>query len=91
MAWSCLGGGKVFHDFQYKPLREAAAQIGEQVGAELDQILIAFVLALPCQAMPIIGSGNIERVRQQVAALNVKLDRQQWFTLLEAARGMPVP
>ncbi|MBT1064726.1 aldo/keto reductase [Bowmanella sp. Y26] len=91
MAWSCLGGGGVFHDFQYKALRDCAASIGEQHNASLDQVLMAFVLALPCHALPIIGSGNIERVRQQAAAVDVQLTRQQWFSLLEAARGYTVP
>lgn len=91
MAWSCLGGGGVFHDFQYKALRDCAASIGEQHNASLDQVLMAFVLALPCQALPIIGSGNIERVRQQAAAVDIQLTRQQWFSLLEAARGYTVP
>lgn len=91
MAWSCLGGGGVFHDFQYKALRECAEAIGEQHNASLDQVLMAFVLALPSRPIPIIGSGNIERVRQQAAAVDIKLSRQQWFSLLEAARGYTVP
>ncbi|GAB3018727.1 aldo/keto reductase [Bowmanella dokdonensis] len=91
MAWSCLGGGEVFHDYQYKDLRVRAAEIGEQMGASLDQVLLAFVLALPCQAMPLLGSGNLDRIRTQVGALDLKFDRQQWFSLLEVARGQAVP
>lgn len=91
MAWSCLGGGKVFNDPQYAALRHKALEIGEQLNAELDQILMAFVLRLPCEAMPIIGSGNIERVKQQAGAVDIHLDHQQWFSLLEAARGYPIP
>lgn len=91
MAWSCLGGGKVFHDFQYKALREAAMDIAQSYNAELDQILLAFVLALPCNAMPILGSGNKQRIARQADATTIKLERQHWFALLEAARGVSVP
>ncbi|WP_102797478.1 aldo/keto reductase [Bowmanella denitrificans] len=91
MAWSCLGGGGVFHDFQYKALRDCAGAIAEESGASLDQILMVFVLSIPGQIMPIIGSGNIDRVRTQAASLSISLTRQQWFSLLEAARGYKVP
>ncbi|AWL10996.1 putative oxidoreductase YcsN [Saliniradius amylolyticus] len=91
MAWSCLGGGDVFSADEFAPLRKVAERIGEHYNASLDQILLAFVLALPCQAMPLLGSGNIERIRRQVQALDIKLDRQHWFALLEAARGVEVP
>ncbi|WP_088329840.1 aldo/keto reductase [Lacimicrobium sp. SS2-24] len=91
MAWSCLGGGGVFHDFQYKALREVAKQIASHYQAELDQILLAFVLALPGQAMPILGSGDKKRIARQAAATDIALERQHWFALLEAARGIPVP
>lgn len=91
MAWSCLGGGEIFQAYQYKALRDCAIALATPFGASLDQILLAFVLALPCQAMPILGSGNIERIRRQVSAADLPLERQQWFALLEAARGEPVP
>ncbi|MDF2176831.1 aldo/keto reductase [Aliiglaciecola sp. CAU 1673] len=91
MAWSCLGGGDIFQAYEFKELRDCAAKMEDAMGASLDQILLAFVLALPSQAMPIIGSGNIERIRRQIGAADIKLDRQQWFALLEAARGIPVP
>lgn len=91
MAWSCLGGGEVFHDFQYKALREKASHIARHYGAELDQILLAFVMALPCQAMPLLGSGNTQRITRQAAAVDIELERQHWFALLEAARGIAVP
>ena len=46
---------------------------------------------LPSQPLPIIGSGNAERVSEAAAALRVQLDRQQWFRIRKAALGYDVP
>ena len=94
MAWSCLAGGRVFSDDSgpSRRLREAAIAVGEELGgARLDQVLIAWALALPSRPLPIIGSGRIERVQAAIAATELSLSREQWFRLLEAAQGSEVP
>jgi len=92
MAWSCLGGGELFQDPHYQPLRDELEQVRRETGAaSLAQVVYAWVLALPSQPLPIIGSGNPERVSEAVAALGVTLDRQQWFRIRKAALGYDVP
>lgn len=92
MAWSCLGGGELFQDPHYQPLRDELEQVRRETGAaSLAQVVYAWVLALPSQPLPIIGSGNPERISEAVAALRVTLDRQQWFRIRKAALGYDVP
>lgn len=92
MAWSCLGGGALFNDAQYQPLRDELQTVAEELGAEtIDQVVYAWILRLPSQPLPIIGSGKIERVRSAVGALSLKMDRQQWFRIRKAALGYDVP
>jgi len=92
MAWSCLGGGELFHDPHYQPLREELENVRTETGAaSLAQVVYAWVLALPSQPLPIIGSGNVDRVSEAVAALRIQLDRQQWFRIRKAALGYDVP
>jgi len=92
MAWSCLGGGELFHDPHYQPLREELEKVRlETCAASLAQVVYAWVLALPSQPLPIIGSGNVDRVSEAVAALRIQLDRQQWFRIRKAALGYDVP
>jgi predicted oxidoreductase len=40
--------------------------------------------------MPISGSRRIEALAAAVAALDLKLDEQEWFEVLEAATGHEV-
>ncbi len=92
MAWSCLGGGQLFSDESFQPLRDELAQIAEEIHAEtIEQVVYAWVLMLPSKPLPIIGSGKIERVRAAVAAEKLSLTRQQWFRIRKAALGYDVP
>ena len=72
--------------------RDELEQVRLETGAaSLAQVVYAWVLALPSQPLPIIGSGNPERVSEAVAATGVTLDRQQWFRIRKAALGYDVP
>ncbi|MGE6108453.1 aldo/keto reductase [Aeromonas sobria] len=92
MAWSCLGGGSLFHDGRYQGLRHELERIREEVGAQtLEQVVYAWVMMLPSQPLPIIGSGKRERIASAVASEQIRLDRQQWFRIRKAALGYDVP
>lgn len=92
MAWSCLGGGRLFSDPHYQPLRDELTLIKKESGAtSLEQVVYAWVMKLPAHPLPVIGSGKTERVREAVAAASLQLDRQQWFRIRKAALGFDVP
>lgn len=92
MAWSCLGGGRVFNDPHYQPLRDELEQVKQEIGASnIEQVVYAWVMKLPSRPLPIIGSGKIERVKEAVGACQLTLDRQQWFRIRKAAIGYDVP
>ncbi|MCU5772251.1 aldo/keto reductase family oxidoreductase [Erwiniaceae bacterium BAC15a-03b] len=92
MAWSCLGGGELFTAAQYQPLRdELTAVMSETAADNIEQVVYAWVMRLPSQPLPIIGSGKIERVRTAVRATEITLSRQQWFRIRKAALGYDVP
>ncbi|ALB62621.1 Putative aldo/keto reductase [Cronobacter condimenti 1330] len=92
MAWSCLGGGRLFHDENAAPLRAELQQVAEETGAQtIEQVVYAWVMRLPSRPLPIIGSGKIERVKSALGALSLELTRQQWFRIRKAALGYDVP
>lgn len=92
MAWSCLGGGCLFNDPHYQPLRDELEQVKQEIGASnIEQVVYAWVMKLPSRPLPIIGSGKIERVKEAVGACQLTLDRQQWFRIRKAAIGYDVP
>lgn len=92
MAWSCLGGGRLFNDDEFQPLRNELDTIARELNAEsIEQVVYAWILRLPSKPLPIIGSGKIERVRSALAAEELQMTRQQWFRIRKAALGYDVP
>jgi len=92
MAWSCLGGGRLFNDPHFQPLRDELEAVRQETGAtSLEQVVYAWILMLPSRPLPIIGSGKTARVSEAAGALNLSLSRQQWFRIRKAALGFDVP
>ncbi|WNN33074.1 aldo/keto reductase family oxidoreductase [Pantoea agglomerans] len=92
MAWSCLGGGRLFNDPHFQPLRNELEAVRQETGAtSLEQVVYAWILMLPSRPLPIIGSGKAARVSEAAGALNLILTRQQWFRIRKAALGFDVP
>lgn len=94
MAWSCLGGGRLFagDDERSRRLRRALDDASPALGGPSpEQIVYAWVMAHPSRPLPILGSRRIERVRHAIEAEGLVLGRQTWFHVLEAAAGREVP
>ena len=95
MAWSPLGGGKVFTDAQQgqaSRVRTVANALALKYEAEgLDQILLAFLFKHPARILPVLGTSKIHRIKKAVASLQIDLTREEWFELWQASMGVEVP
>ena len=90
MAWSPLGGGRLFDqkDEKSKRLRKKMEQIANNLDVDgIDKIAYAWILKHPVNAFPIVGSGKIERLQRAVDALNIEISKEQWFEILIASQG----
>lgn len=93
MVWSPFAGGRVFSggDPAAERVRHVVGQIAAARGDLPDQVVLAWLYALPARVLPVLGTGNLNRVRDAVAAEGLDLDRQQWFAIWEASTGHEVP
>jgi predicted oxidoreductase len=94
MAWSPLGGGRLFtaDDLQATRVRGALEAVRAQLAAaSIEQVALAWLLRHPAHIVPVLGSTRIERLRDAAQAVRLSLDRQHWFALWEAATGRPLP
>ena len=94
MLWSCLAGGHLMTPTDDKGRRVAAAleKVGQEIGAQaLEQVVYAWVLAMPYNPVPLLGTSKIERIKLAVAAEKFPLTHEQWYSIWEAANGRPVP
>lgn len=100
-AWSPLAAGLLGQGAHsllpgqrgYNPAEAVALadEIGKSHGVSRSAIALAWLLMHPAKIQPVIGSIVPERIRDAVTATEVKLTREQWYRLLVAARGEPMP
>lgn len=84
MAWSPLGGGKLM-------LPNAALwSKKEKYNATETQLSLAWLMRHPSTIFPVIGTTQPERIIESAKAVDINLDRQDWFEMLKAATGRDV-
>jgi predicted oxidoreductase len=93
MAWSPLAGGKMMlaNDEATVRLRAKLLALSQQYAVTPEGIAIAWIAALPSQPQVVIGTNQLSRIREAAAATAVKLERQHWYEIWEAAKGHSVP
>jgi len=101
MAWSPLAAGligsgatrllpsqKTYHPERFLLVVDAIAGVH---GASRTAVALAWLLKHPARILPIVGTTNPDRIRETAKAANLELTREEWYRLLIAARGEPVP
>ncbi|MDO5410426.1 MAG: aldo/keto reductase [Lachnospiraceae bacterium] len=93
MAWSPLGGGSVFSgdDERSVCLRKVIQEIAETHNTTMDTIMYAWLFVHPVRIAAITGTMNADRIKNAVNALEIQLSYDEWYQILEASRGFPVP
>lgn len=92
MAWSPLGGGRLFgQDAAALRLRPALQRVASAQGVDETAVAIAWLLHHPARIIPVLGTNDPARIARMQDALRVTLDRQTWFELYSLANGVEVP
>lgn len=93
MAWSPLGGGKLFTgaDDRARRVRAELTAIGEEIGAPINRVALAWVLMHPSKPIVILGTHNEANLRSSAQALDVPLTREHWYRILNASMGERIP
>ena len=90
MAWSPLAGGALF-DQDNQGVCDALQKMANAQSVDITAIAVAWLLAHPANIIPVLGTNNIARIASISDAMKVKLSREDWFALYEAANGHEVP
>ncbi|MDA9367735.1 aldo/keto reductase [Schleiferiaceae bacterium] len=86
MAWSPLGGGTL-----PKGVSTALDTLASEFEVTPQAIALAWLLQHPSGILPVVGTTKAENLEAAHLALNIKLDRQQWYTIYQAATGITLP
>lgn len=101
LAWSPLARGllgKTTDEARREPHGERLAALIERLddlaaerGVSRTAIALAFLLRHPAGVVPILGTQRIDRIRESAAALEVELDRSEWYSIVVASQGERLP
>lgn len=101
MAWSPLAAGLLGdgatrllpaqQTYRTAPIVAALDEVAHARGVSRTVIALAWLLKHPARIVPIVGSTNEDRIREAVRATEIELSREEWYTLLAAGRGEPLP
>jgi predicted oxidoreductase len=93
MAWSPMGGGAIVKPRTVRAwrVRRALESVGRELGWSVDQAALAWIQTHPARCVPVLGTRSLERIRAAIAVAGQRLDRQAWYSILEASMGQPVP
>lgn len=91
--WSPLAGGRVLKPVSKseKAVYNKLNEIANLYCVQPYNIALAWLLLLPVKPMIILGTWNYERIEHSIKSVNIKLNRDEWFSLWTSYRGCDIP
>lgn len=89
MSWSPLGNLKHSQDRWPSKLKSAVTTLTKKHNTSFAPLVISWLLKHPANMHPILGTTNPDRLVETQQALEIHLDEEDWFFLLEAVRERP--
>jgi predicted oxidoreductase len=93
LAWSPLGGGRLGNPSDDRA-RAAAAALdakAKQAGVSRAAAAYSWIMAHPARPIPIVGTQSTARIAEIPDAYTPTWTRAEWYEVLVAAQGVPLP
>lgn len=91
MAWSPLGSYFKEKTSKKNRLDTLLTSLCEKYDCQEDQLLLAWLMHHPSKIYPVVGTTSGTRLKKALDAEKIKLEITDWFLLLEASMGKPLP
>ncbi len=95
LAWSPLGGGRLAkgstNDERVSRVVTKLDELADRDGVSRAAVALAFIICHPATPIPIIGTRNPARIAAAAHALRVNLSRADWYGIVAASQGAPMP
>lgn len=91
MSWNPLG--TVFREDTKKTrrLKKLLSTLVEKYHLGSDTLLLAWILKHPAGIIPIAGTVNVARIQSLIKAVELDLDKEDWFAIWTESMGNDVP
>jgi predicted oxidoreductase len=93
LAWSPLGGGRVGdpRDDRSRAVAALLDQKAAQVAVSRAAAAYSWIMAHPAQPIPIVGTQTPARIAEIPDAYTPRWTRAEWYAVLVASQGEPLP
>jgi len=94
LAWSPLAQGRLARpaeDARGAAVAAALDRIAARAGVSREAAACAWVMRHPARPVPLLGTQTPARLGELAVAATLALARAEWYGVLEAARGRPMP
>ena len=87
MIWSPLAGGRIATDQSemYENTRTVCNELAKKYDVSLNTLIYAWILNHPVGALPLVGSNKLNRLEEAICALDLTLDREDWYRIYTAS------
>jgi len=91
LSWNPLG--TVFREDieQTRRLKKVLVKLVEKYHVGSDTILLSWVLQHPAKIIPIAGTVNVARIQSLMKAVELQLEKEDWFAIWTESMGNDVP
>lgn len=91
LSWNPLG--TVFREDTKKTrrLKKLLSTLVEKYHLGSDTLLLAWILKHPAGVIPIAGTVNVARIQSLIKAVELDLDKEDWFAIWTESMGNDVP
>ena len=90
MSWSPLGSVFREETHQTKSIKEVLNRLSTKYNCTEDALLLAWLCKHPAKVAPVIGTTNKDRILNANKALEINLELEDWFIMLETSNGQEV-
>ncbi|CAD0003276.1 aldo/keto reductase [Flavobacterium salmonis] len=87
LAWNPLG--TVFREDtkQTRRLKKLLSTLVEKYHLGSDTLLLAWILKHPAKVIPVAGTVNVARIQSLMKAVELEMDKEDWFAIWTESRG----
>jgi predicted oxidoreductase len=91
LSWNPLG--TVFREDTKKTrrLKKLLSELVQKYSFGSDTLLLAWILKHPAKVVPIAGTVNIARIQSLMKAVELEMDKEDWFAIWTESMGDDVP
>lgn len=91
MSWNPLGTVFREDNEQTRRLKKLFAKLVNKYHYGADTIMLAWIMQHPAGVIPVAGTVNVARIQALMKAVELKLDREDWFAVWAESMGADVP